>query len=205
MRTSASTQGSGSTGPPGFDDAVERDLGYPGPLGRVCQEFFRWLGFLQGSNDESGGSQGTEIPGQRTVVGMRVDHLTVYTLPGQIGNGNLAIMAYFSPDGGVGIDIFDLPARSIDYIETGMGEARYKASLWYEHTGDLLDSFSGILNIHECHVANDEVECTIFQHVQVSCVSYMIGDTQWLLCLSCSISLNERCIGINCYDDSSLS
>ena len=89
------------------------------------------------------------------MVGARVDDLTFYQLPGQVGNGNLAVVAHFPPDGGMRIDVFDLPAGSIHFIETGMGQAGHISSLWPKYTGDLLDGSSGILNIHECHVAND--------------------------------------------------
>ena len=63
------------------------------------------------------------------MVGARVDDLTFYQLPGQVGNGNLAVVAHFPPDGGMRIDVFDLPAGSIHFIETGMGQARHKSSL----------------------------------------------------------------------------
>src|SRR6266849_652585 len=83
-------------------------------------------------------------------------------------------------------------------------QARHKSSLWPKHTGDLLDGSSGVLNIHECHVADDQVKRAIFQHLQAGCVSHMVGDTQWLLRLSCTSTLNKRRIGIHTGEDGSL-
>ena len=113
-------------------------------------------------------------------------------------------MAHFPPDGGFWIDVLDFPTRSIHFIEAGMGQAGDKSALWPEHTGNLLDGSSGILNIHEGHIADDQIKRAIFQHPEVSCVSHMIGDTQWLLRFSCTSTLNERCIGIHSGDSSAL-
>src|SRR5712691_6208620 len=189
---------------PGFNDTVEWNLGNPGPLRRGCQEFLRWFWFLQSSHDQASGSQGPEIPGQRAVMGARVDDLTWYPLPGQIGNGNLAVVAHFTTDGGFWIDVLDLPARSIHFIETGMGQTGDKSAFWPEHTGDFLDGSSGILNIHKGHIADDQIKRAIFQHPEVGRVSHMVDDTQWLLRLSCTSTLNERRISIHSGDGSAL-
>src|SRR5438045_8683383 len=92
-----------STDLPGFNDTVKWNLGNPGPLRRGCQELLSWLGFIQSGNDETRGSQCAEIPGQWAVIGARVDDLTRCPLPGQIGNGNIAVVAHFSLVGSRGI------------------------------------------------------------------------------------------------------
>src|SRR5439155_16874009 len=103
----------------------------------------------------------------------------------------LTIAAHFPPDRGGRVDVLDSPTGSVHFIETRMGNARNEASPWPKHTGDLLDSFCRILDIHQSHITDDQVNYTIFKHLQMGCISYMIGNTQWLLCLSCTNTLNE--------------
>src|SRR5581483_1453527 len=117
---------------------------------------------------------------------------------------NLAVAADFAPDGGVGIDALDLPPRSIRLIKARMGHACYKASLWPQHTRNLLKGSLGILNIHKRHVADDQIKRAIFQHIQASCIRDMIGDTQCLLRFSRTNTLNERRISIHAGNDGPL-
>ena len=87
-------------------------------------------------------------------------------------------MAHFTPDGRDRIDLFDGPAGSIHFVEAGMGQAGNKTSLWPQHAGYLLDGSGCILNIHERHVTNDNIVRAIVQHLQVSCVRYIISNAK---------------------------
>src|SRR6266699_1875843 len=64
-----------STDFPGFNDTVDRNLGNPLPLLRFRQEFLCWFRFFQSGNDQTSSSQIAELPGQRAVIGTRVDGL----------------------------------------------------------------------------------------------------------------------------------
>src|SRR5438105_14162486 len=109
------------------------------------------------------------------MVGACVDDLTFYQLPGQVGNGNLAVVAHFPPNGGMRIDVFDIPAGSIHFIETWMGQARHKSSLRPKHTGDLLDGSSGILNIRERQVTDDQTKHAIITTFRAACGTNLIA------------------------------
>src|SRR5260370_42285738 len=109
---------------PGLEDEVQRDFGNPGSLPRACQHFLRWLRLLQRRDDQGGGAQRAEIPGQWAVIGACQDGLAGYWLPRYIAGGNLTVATDFPPDGGDGIDVLDRPARRVYLFETAMRQAR---------------------------------------------------------------------------------
>ena len=120
--------------------------------------------------------------------------------PRNMLNREIPVAAHLPSDGGSGIDALDGPAGGLHFVEAGMSDTGNEAPIGHQHARDFFNRGIGIGNVHEGHVAHDQIEGAIFQHHQISGIGDMIGDAERLPGLAGPCALDDCAAAVDADD-----
>src|SRR5579864_9328733 len=117
-------------------------------------------------------------------------------MPRDPARKTLPIPAHFPPHGRGEIYTFDYPCRGVYDVETWMAQARHEASAGAQHARDLSDRPRGIVDVHQCHVADRDVHTGVVQCVEPRGVGDVVDDAERTLALAQTRPLDHGRAGV---------